>query len=150
MWPRVKELIPDATLNVFCPGYSQPDVKVWPEGVTYHGTVDQKTLHSWQQISEYWLHPTEYEETYCITALEMQYSKVIPITTDMSALSEVVKGGYLLPKGETDLAFLHIIKELSRSQDLKDVFKNKGYQFAKQQSWNTRIIDWIKLIRNYE
>ena len=148
MWPKVQEVLPDATLNVFCPGYSQPKNNIWPDGVTYHGTVDQKTLHDWQQKSEYWLHPTDYEETYCITALEMQYSKVIPITTDMSALTEVVKGGYLLPKGETDSTFIDIIKAISKSPGLKHVLRNRGYEFAKQQSWNTRIIDWIQFFRN--
>lgn len=147
MWPFVQQIVPDATLNVFCPGYSQPSNNIWPKGVTYHGTVDQETLHNWQQKSEYWLHPTDYEETYCITALEMQYAKVIPITSDISALSEVVKGGYLLPKGETDEGFLNIIKEITKSPALKDTLRSKGFEFAKQQSWNTRIIDWIQFFK---
>ena len=146
MWDDVSNEIPGATLNVFCPGYSTPDVDKWPKGVTYHGTVDQKTLHNWQQLSEYWLHPTDYEETYCITALEMQYAKVIPITTDISALSEVVNSGYLLPIGETNDGFINIIKKLSKSNSIKNVLREKGYQWSKQQSWNTRIIEWIKLI----
>lgn len=149
MWPKVRLEMPDATLNVFCPGYSQPKNHIWPEGVTYHGTVDQETLHSWQQKSEYWLHPTDYEETYCITAIEMQYAKVIPITSDMSALSEVVKGGYLLAPGETDDTFLTIIKEIKDSTRFKDILRTKGYEFAKQQSWNTRIVEWIQLIKKH-
>jgi len=146
MWDNISNEIPGATLNVFCPGYSTPEVDKWPKGVTYHGTVDQKTLHDWQQLSEYWLHPTDYEETYCITALEMQYSRVIPITTDISALSEVVNGGYLLPIGETNDGFIDIIKQLSKSNSIKNVLRERGYQWSKQQSWNTRIIEWIKLI----
>jgi len=134
---------------VFCPGYSKPVIDKWPEGVTYHGTVDQETLHNWQQRSEYWLHPTSYEETYCITAIEMQYAKVIPITTDMSALSEVVKGGYLLKENETDQAFLDIINDIKNATELKRILSNKGHEFAKQQSWNTRIIEWIKLIKSH-
>lgn len=149
MWPLVKQILPNATLNVFCPGYSQPKNNIWPEGVTYHGTVDQETLHNWQQLSEYWLHPTDYEETYCITALEMQYANVIPITTDMSALSEVVKCGYLLKPKETDASFLHIIQQISKSKDLKATLRSKGYEFAKQQSWNTRLIQWLHLIKQH-
>ena len=149
MWPEVRSMMPGASLNVFCPGYSKPVVDKWPEGVTYHGTVDQETLHNWQQRSEYWLHPTSYEETYCITAIEMQYAKVIPITTDMSALSEVVKGGYLLKENETDQAFLDIINDIKNATELKRILSNKGHEFAKQQSWNTRIIEWIKLIKSH-
>ena len=151
MWPEVRLKMPNATLNVFCPGYSQPDVEEWPEGVTYHGTVSQEELHEWQEKSEYWLHPTDYEETYCITALEMQYAGVIPVTTKVAALEEVVgKRGYLLDPNETNEKFIDIITELKSSTGLKNVFINKGYQWAKQQSWNLRILDWIKLLKEYE
>ena len=77
----------------------------------------------------------------------MQYSRAIPITTDISALSEVVNGGYLLPPGETNKEFIAIIKQLSKSNSIKDILKEKGYQWSKQQSWNTRIIEWIQLIK---
>ena len=151
MWPEVRLEVPNATLNVFCPGYSQPNVEEWPEGVTYHGTVDQKTLHEWQSKSEYWLHPTDYEETYCITALEMQYAKVIPITTNIAALKEVVSNrGYAIDYTETNKPFIDIIKELKRHSDLHQIFKTKGHDWAKQQSWNIRILDWIKLLKEYE
>lgn len=151
MWPEVLLEMPNATLNVFCPGYSTPNVEKWPKGVTYHGTVSQNELHEWQMKSEYWLHPTNYEETYCITALEMQYSKVIPVTTNVAALNEVIGNrGILLDSNETNDAFIAIIKQLKRSPGLKKVYTDKGYQWAKQQSWNLRILEWIKLIKQYE
>ena len=150
IWPKVRREVPTATLNVFCPGYSQPDVQEWPEGVTYHGTVSQKELHDWQMKSEYWLHPTEYEETYCITAVEMQYAKVIPITTNQSALSEIVSNrGVMFDKIETDDMYVSIIKGIRKSS-YKEALKNKAHNWAKQQSWNVRILDWIKLIRQHE
>lgn len=151
MWPEVRSEAPNATLNVFCPGYSQPNVESWPDGVTYHGTVSQQELHEWQEKSEYWLHPTEYEETYCITALEMQYANVIPVTTNVAALAEVVGSrGYTLDANETNEAFVTIIKELKKSPRLREIYMNKGHQWAKQQSWNLRILEWIKLLRQYE
>lgn len=151
MWPNIKLEIPNAILNVFCPGYSQPIIDSWPDGVVYHGTVDQKTLHKYQQISEYWLYPTEYEETYCITALEMQYAKVIPITTSVAALKEIVSNrGVILDYTETNDSFMSIIKQLKRSNELRDVYANKSYEWAKQQNWNIRILEWIKLLRQYE
>lgn len=150
IWPKVRLEVPGATLNVFAPGYGQPNIENWPEGVTYHGTVDQKTLHDWQIKSEYWLHPTEYEETYCITAVEMQYAKVIPITTNQSALTEIVGNrGILFDVNETDDAYVHIIKGM-RNTSYKEVLKNKAHNWAKQQSWNVRILDWIKLLKQHE
>jgi len=151
MWPEVLLELPNATLNVFCPGYSQPNVKEWPEGVTYHGTVSQEELHSWQMKSEYWLHPTDYEETYCITALEMQYTKVIPVTTNVAALNEVIGNrGFRLDPNETNESFIAIIKQLKRSPSLRKVYTDKGYQWANQQSWNLRILQWVKLLKQYE
>ena len=38
--------------------------------------------------SEYWYYPTEYEETFCITALEMLGHNVKPITSGLAALKE--------------------------------------------------------------
>jgi len=148
MWPKVLAVMPHATLNVFCPGYSKPNVEIWPEGVTYHGTVSQDVLHDWQMKSEYWLYPTSYEETYCVTALEMQYAGVIPITTPVAALGEVVGDrGVLLNPNETDDAFVDIIKELERSPERKQRLREKGHEWAKQQSWNIRILEWLQLIR---
>lgn len=151
MWPEVRLELPNATLNVFCPGYSQPNVESWPEGVTYHGTASQQELHEWQEKSEYWLHPTDYEETYCITALEMQYAKVIPVTTNVAALNEVVSNrGFRLDPSETNQSFIDIIKELKTHSQLKTIFTDKAHNWAKQQSWNIRILDWIQLLKQYE
>lgn len=151
MWPEIKKAVPDATLNVFAPGYSQPNIKNWPVGVKYYGTVTQQELHDWQSKSEYWLHPTEYEETYCITALEVQYAKCIPITNPIAALKEVVGNrGYLLDNSETVDTYINIIKELKSSTELKSKKVNKAYEWAKQQSWNVRILEWVKLLKEYE
>jgi len=101
--------------------------------------------------SEYWLHPTDYEETYCITALEMQYAKVIPITTKVAALNEVIASKTLLiDANETNGRFIDIIKDLKRSPALRNVYREKAHQWAKQQSWNVRILEWVKLLKQYE
>lgn len=151
MWPTIKSNFPNATLNVFAPGYSKPDLEEWPEGVTYHGTVSQEELHRWQAKSEYWLHPTDYEETYCITALEAQYAGCIPITNPVAALTEIVGNrGYLVDADETVDAYIDIIKELKRSPELRLRKAQKCHEWAKQQNWNVRILEWVKLLREYE
>jgi len=150
MWPQIQATIPDATLNVFTPGYSLPLVNKWPEGVTFRGTANQETLHKWQAQSEYWFYPTKYEETYCITALEMQMNKVIPITSNVAALDEVVvnKSGKL-SGDETNEKYLDIIKELHTSPERKQKIRINGWEWAKQQTWNVRIQEWIQLINSY-
>lgn len=150
MWPQIKAELPTATLDVFTPGYAAPLVNKWPDGVTFRGTATQDELHEWQAKSEYWLHPTNYKETYCITALEAQMTGAIPITTDLAALHEIVdKRGILLPIGETNQGFINIIKDLARSPERKQKLRNAGFEWAKQQTWNVRIQEWLQLIKSY-
>jgi len=148
MWPRIHQNLIGATLRVFGPGY---DIDNSPlpqlDGVTYMGTVDQMTLHNWQMKSEYWLHPTHYEETYGITALEAQYCGAIPITTNLAALSEVVGNrGFLLESGETDTDILNIIKVLHGSPEVKAKLRRRAHEWAKQQTWNFRVEQWLHII----
>lgn len=148
MWPKIKQQIPEATLRVFGPGYDRDNTSL-PNlpGVTYMGTVDQQTLHNWQMKSEYWLHPTEYKETYCITALEAQYAGCIPITTSLAALREVVSSrGFLFNQNETDESLINIIKVLHRSPEVKEKLRSRMQHWAKQQTWSSRTDEWIKLI----
>jgi glycosyltransferase involved in cell wall biosynthesis len=150
MWPEIKVHIPDATLDVFTPGYAAPLVNNWPDGVTFRGTASQQELHKWQAKTEFWLHPTDYEETYCITAVEAQMNGAIPVTTDLAALHEVVgKRGILLPIGETNQGFINIIKELAGSPERKQKLRLAGFEWAKQQTWNVRIQEWLQLINSY-
>lgn len=148
MWPKIKQVIPEATLNVFTPGYDRdqhPGLEL--NGVYFRGSVGPDELHKWQQKSEYWLHPTSYEETYCVTALEAQYAGCIPITTSLAALKEVVSDrGFLILDGETDEAFINIIKVIHRSPEFKAKMRSKAYEWAKQQAWNSRIKEWQQII----
>lgn len=148
MWPRIKQVIPEATLNVFTPGYDRdqhPGLEL--DGVHFRGSVGPNELHTWQQKSEYWLHPTNYEETYCVTALEAQYAGCIPITTNLAALLEVVADrGFLCESGETDEAFINIIRVIHRSSEFKSKLRSKAYEWAKQQTWNSRIREWQQII----
>lgn len=148
MWPKIKLVIPEATLDVFGPGYDRdqhPGLDL--AGVSFRGSVAPQELHSWQQRSEYWLHPTNYEETYCVTALEAQYAGCIPITTNLAALGEVVADrGFLMQDGETDEAFVNIIRVIHRSSEIKSKLRKKAYEWAKQQTWNIRIREWQKII----
>jgi hypothetical protein len=153
-WPRIKGVLSDATLNVYWPEYSSN----WSEmdwikehqsilegiGVTFHGPVSKEVLHKAMLKSDYWCYLTGYEETYCITALEMQYAKVLPITTKTAALKETVHSGIILENDETKWdRLVQTLKEMSPS--LKEFAKNKAHNWAKMQTWNERAYDWKNL-----
>jgi glycosyltransferase involved in cell wall biosynthesis len=143
-WHKIKQILPHATLDVFTPGYSLIDKKYnlhKYDGVMGHGTVDQLTLHDAILRAEYWCYITDYEETYCITALEMQYAKVLPIVTRVAALNETVNSGIILDRNET--TWQSVVQLLDTlGNELKNKAIEDAFQWAKCQTWNARSYDW--------
>lgn len=66
--------------------------------IIHHGNVTQSQLTEHIKDAQVWLYPTNFLETYCITAIEMLLSKVYPVVRNFGALpytmSEAVKQGY--------------------------------------------------------
>jgi len=150
-WQSIREVMPNATLRIYSPGYSIATAEVWGrdglEGVEFMGTVGQRELHYAMLESEYWLYLTSYEETYCITALEMQKAGVLPITTDVAALSETVNSGIILPDNKQKWSmFIKILSRMNR-QLMSMAFKDNN-SFIKLQTWDLRSYDWKKTIEN--
>ena len=150
-WPRIKGVLADATLNVYWPEYSSKFSQMqWieenkkhlePLGVTFHGPVSQVVLHRAMLESDFWCYVTNYEETYCITALEMQYARVLPIVTKVAALKETVHSGIILENDETKWdKLVETLRVLSPS--LKTFAKEKAHKWAKRQTWSERASDW--------
>lgn len=150
-WPRIKGVLPDATLNVYWPAYSSEYGQMeWINkhkealeriDVTFHGPVSQDELHSAMLKADFWCYLSEYEETYCITALEMQYARVLPIVAKVAALKETVCSGIILDHNETMWdTLIETLKQLSPS--LKRFAKAKAHQWAAKQTWSQRAYDW--------
>jgi len=98
-WPLILERTPDATLKVATPEYGLEYFnlyfKEWVnnlEGVEFVGTLPQHELYQLMASSSYWYYPSDYEETFCITALEMLGHKVQPITWEWGGLKETLQG----------------------------------------------------------
>lgn len=58
--------------------------------VLYHGNVAQTALMQELASAEVWLYPTNFQETYCITAIEMLCSKVFPVVRNWGALPDTL------------------------------------------------------------
>ena len=98
-WPLIKENIPEATLKICTPEYGLKYFKenflpliLNLEDVEFLGTLPQQELYQLMAKSQYWYYPSSYEETFCITALEMLGHKVTPITWEWGGLKETLKG----------------------------------------------------------
>jgi hypothetical protein len=108
MWPKIREQVPDATLDVYYGWeswvamqgedafYHRMEAKFEEfkdEGVTVHGRVSHAELAQAMKSIQVWAYPTEFEEIHCITALKAQEAGCYPVVTDVAALKETVQCG---------------------------------------------------------
>ena len=91
-FPRILQHLPDAELHVFRQPDAGEDVDFLrgKPFVVVHGFVDNERMQAEMRRAEYWLYPTDFTETYCISALEAQRAGVICIATALGALPETV------------------------------------------------------------
>lgn len=153
IWPQIKERIPDATLNVYSYGRDGEE-DVWErcqqlDGVTHHGGVPQSVLLQRIQESEFWFYTTNFSETYCITALEMQYSKVLCVSTRLAALINTVADRGILfdiPREGYDSeeyrkVALDSFFSVYDNPELKNELVEKAHEWAKKQTWRNRALE---------
>lgn len=62
------------------------------QNVIYHGNLSVTELYTLLSQMETWYYPTEYNETFCITALEMLAHKVLPVANPIAGLEETLNG----------------------------------------------------------
>ena len=98
-WPDIKQFNPNAILKISTPEYGLEYYNLYfkelvdnLEDVEFLGTLSRPQLYKLMAESSYWYYPSEYEETFCITALEMLGHKVQPITWEWGGLKETLHG----------------------------------------------------------
>jgi len=171
MWPDIKELIPEATLDIYYgwvnfdyaakydPGLRELKARILYKldilkdlGVNHHGRVDQVELYKRMLASSWWVYPTNFCETSCITAQETVACGVYPIVSDLAALPETLKGYGTLIKGSPD--YPSVRKEFIKAiQDRIELLKTNPEEANKQASeaaskvpvsWSEVADQWYK------
>jgi predicted O-methyltransferase YrrM/glycosyltransferase involved in cell wall biosynthesis len=157
MWPKIKERIPDAVLNV----YSDVNGK-WvnnvakdqmkeihkilankPNGVLIHGWVSKKDLAEAWNKSDIWLYPCIFEETFCLTALEAAATKTLAISCPLAALQETIDDRGILIEGnpldkEWQDKTIDKLIEIINNPIKKGELIEKNYNWAQQTTWKAR------------
>jgi len=159
LWDTIKILIPDAELHVFvdfnCP-YYKPKHKI-PElhkrlksqdGVILHNRVSQKELAKQIMQSDIWLYPTSFQETFCITAVEMQMGNVLCIYTECGALPEIIGDrGIMLSvdpnKEENDINFIRIINNLKQGKINRNQYLQKAKKWSENITWENACEQFV-------
>ena len=182
LWPTIREYYPDAELHVYygwnlidkiinnmknrgiSGGYleyvkSQIVGKMYElgneeGGIFNHGRVNQKELTKALYESSIWGYPTQFMETFCITAIECQAAGVIPVTSKLAALQETVAMKDLLIEGwpsnlDYQNRWLKLLFSLFEI-DSKDIIKLReiNRNFALQFTWDNAYEQWLKILED--
>ena len=141
--------------------------------VRYLGSLNPTDLVRQIKSSEYWLYPSKYPETYCITALEMMMGRVKVLSSDTGNLKDLLKDKSTLVSSFThdntqnqDSPFLEDNEENAKNVGLMrytfvaayafsneqgkklNENLNKSEIFARQQNWNIRYKTWLDMIQD--
>jgi glycosyltransferase involved in cell wall biosynthesis/tetratricopeptide (TPR) repeat protein len=174
LWPAIKSMYPTARLDVFYgwniidkliaktknPYYINLKQKILGNiamlggeeaGIHQHGRISQRELSTMQMAAHIWPYPTDFMETFCITAIEMQAAGVIPVTSDLAALSENVANKELLVKGwplnrDYQTRWIKTLENVVEGGDEKQTqLQASGRAFAEQFSWDAAYTKWNDL-----
>jgi FkbM family methyltransferase len=149
IWPLLTKEIPDAEL--FISSYNNFPINSnevvlkniidsYPN-VEHLGKLNKNDLYELMSTAEYWLYPTNFNETSCITAMEMLMSEVICIYYPIAGLVYTL-GDYGIPVQRGNE--IETILELTTKN--KNEIKKRGKEYAISCSWENRANNWIKLI----
>lgn len=115
MWPRIRGLIPDATLDVFVDLQHKWTRETYPDmmreidvclaqlqntGIQVHGWVSKSELYSYWNRAHVWLYPCIFQETFCLTALEAAISGTLAIASNLGALRDTISDRGILIDGD--------------------------------------------------
>ena len=156
MWSRIKEVLPDATLNVYCNLDHEWSNQVAPDqlqeiketihqiDVTNFGWVPKPVLMKAWARADYWLYPCIFEETFCLTALEAAISKTKVITNGLAGLQFTAKYGKIIPGNPLTTEWqASCLEYLSNPVDTTEI----NYQFAKEFTWKNQTRQFLELIQ---
>lgn len=154
---KAAKTLPDITLLIYAnESMISPEsiqkIQMYPERFTLRPRTDNQTIQLAFAESDYWVYPTGFTETYCITALEAQYYQCVCITTGMGSLSEIVgqRGILLAEKPDSQEIIGETVKKLEfmeRNPSLKDMYRGKGLEWAEKQVIEEVGRKWEKLIQ---
>jgi GR25 family glycosyltransferase involved in LPS biosynthesis len=149
LWPQIIEKWPDATLRISSyNNFPKDDNEVkmleiigkYPS-IKHLGRLGRSELYKLMSTSEYWLYPSYWPETSCITALEMLKSEVVCVYYPVAGLTNTMEDCGIQIKENEELDVLFNISEKQ-----KDVLRFCGRKYAESCSWENRANIWTNMI----
>lgn len=152
IFPQIRAKYPESKLHIFRGGEEMTPrdkelIEKYSEFVVYEGFRTSKELSVEFLKSDVWLYPTDFNETFCISAVEAQAAGCLCICSDLAALSETVgERGILLKSEYKSREYIQeIFDGLEKLFANRDEYSRKGREWALRQSWASRADQWINL-----
>lgn len=180
MWEPLKEKIPEAELHIYYGwdsidkivqriGPNHPQGKFLSSlkgtiigqieqhggedaGLYWEGRIQQGELAKHFMMADMWLYPTDFLETFCITAIETMAAGMVPITSGVGALQDIVPFKEDFVHGhpsqfEYQNRFIEkVIEVYSRPEaDILD-YRTKGMATAAEYTWENAFEIWKKVV----
>lgn len=147
--PKIKSKYPETTLHIFSQDVPAPllkKIRLIPY-VHLHPRVTHARMIQEFLKSDFWLYPTEWRETYCISALEAQMARVLCICSSVGALPETVgdRGIVINAKPGTDEFETKFFEEFDRVVEyplIKQDKLSRAEDWARKQTFDVLAEDW--------
>lgn len=151
---RVKAIYPQTTLSIFTnlENVSEEEKKIIDECssyITLSKRVSQEEIANEMMASDVWLYPTDFLETYCISALEAMCSRCLVISTRIGGIQDTVGTRGVLIKGK--ISDLGVQDEMVRTicfimhperRELKKQITDDAREWALKQNYKTLAQEW--------
>jgi len=149
LWPEILEKIPGATLVISFygefptneEGIILKNIINNNSSIQYLGKLNTEQLYNEMASSEYWLYPTHWSETSCITALEMLMSEVICLYYPVAGLVDTMDTFGLQVQSGTEIDTI-----VSLTEEQKQLLRKNGRIYAEQCSWENRFKKWLSVL----
>jgi beta-1,4-mannosyl-glycoprotein beta-1,4-N-acetylglucosaminyltransferase len=149
LWPKIITELPNAELyicsyNKFPQNdleYKLNEIIKQFDSIKHVGSLNRTELYNLMCSSDYWLYPTCWHETSCITAMEMLMAEVICVYYPIGGLVDTL-GDYGIAV-ERDNEIETIINLTSKK---KNEIRKRGKEYALTCSWENRAKVWSNIL----
>ena len=157
LWPQIVAALPDATLaistyEVFPCNDDERRIQARIESlnqefpaddaklrIQHLGKLNPTQLYLEMSTAEYWLYPTDWPETSCITAMEMLMSEVICLYYPGAGLTNTMGGCGIQISPGTEIQSL---TQIAHDEGAKEALRKQGRAYAESCAWVNRANLW--------
>lgn len=166
IWPEIKKRIPEATLHIFhgfdlweSSSINNPPLYEHIQhlkrkvrdfsslGVVYRGKVGQNELAEEMLSATLWLYPTNYCESFCISAVEAQCAGCRVVASSVAALREVISYGSMIigDANSPEYKKKYLEAVVDEHNNYKDSYiLEQRHAMTEKYDWSTTAKMWIK------